>query len=204
VRPSLHTRAIIGGLAAAFVIATALPVSAGTIGINGTTLILVGDAGSDVISATESVGILTITATFPINVTTQACTPFGLQVRCSLVGLTLFAVLAGAGDDVINMAGMSNAISLFLSGGDGDDFILGGPANDILKGGNGDDLLLDTAGTNMLFGGAGNDTLLPFGDDNGDGPPDPVLSIVAVPEPGTMVLVGLGLGATAFRRRRSS
>jgi Ca2+-binding RTX toxin-like protein len=204
VRPSLHTRAIIGGLAAAFAIATALPVSAGTIGINGATLILVGDAGSDVISATESVGILTITATFPITVITQACTPFGLQVRCSLVGLTLFAVLAGAGDDVINMAGMSNAINLFLSGGDGDDIILGGPANDILKGGNGDDLLLDTAGTNMLFGGAGNDTLLPFGDDNGDGPADPVLSIVAVPEPGTMVLVGLGLGSTALRRRRSS
>ncbi|MFN9548006.1 MAG: hypothetical protein ACK6AD_13260, partial [Cyanobacteriota bacterium] len=61
---------------------------------------------------------------------------------------SLMAVFAGAGNDVISVAGSSTARRM-LDGGDG---------NDQLQGGLGDDWLDGGAGADTMTGGAGNDT----------------------------------------------
>jgi Ca2+-binding RTX toxin-like protein len=66
-----------------------------------------------------------------------------------------------AGDDVVDAsAAGSAAMALTLDGGDGDDVLLGGAANDTLQGAAGDDVLLGGPGQDVLDGGTGNNILL--------------------------------------------
>ena len=66
-----------------------------------------------------------------------------------------------AGDDVLDASGLAaDAIQLTLSGGDGDDVLLGGAGNDTLLGGNGDDVLIGGAGQDILDGGPGDNVVL--------------------------------------------
>ncbi|MHB8050091.1 MAG: carboxypeptidase regulatory-like domain-containing protein [Coriobacteriia bacterium] len=80
----------------------------------------------------------------------------------------------GAGDDVIDLSGVTAAIDCFVDGGAGNDTILapsgagkailiGGPGNDSLTGGAGDDQLWGGAGSDTLDGKGGRDIL--FGDE---------------------------------------
>lgn len=71
------------------------------------------------------------------------------------------------GDDTIDAS--SQTTGILLSGGDGDDTLIGGSAadlliggagDDILSGGDGDDLLLGSTGNDSYSGGAGNDILM--------------------------------------------
>jgi VCBS repeat-containing protein len=64
-------------------------------------------------------------------------------------------ITGGAGDD--SLVGGSG--SDILLGGSGDDALNGGAGTDILLGGNGDDVLNGGAGTDILYGGNGSDTL---------------------------------------------
>ena len=81
------------------------PALAGSIGLGGTTLILPGDAGDDVASVFSSGADLGFLVTFPLTVLTPVCAPSGGGATCSLAGIDLVAVLAGAGDDVIEASG---------------------------------------------------------------------------------------------------
>ena len=76
------------------------------------------------------------------------------EVTC--VGITTVVADAGDGDDSLVALGLTT-IPATLRGGDGDDRVYGGDANDSLSGGEGSD---------DLFGAAGNDTV------NGDGGDD--------------------------------
>lgn len=65
----------------------------------------------------------------------------------------------GKGDDVL-LGGDNgfHCIPEVLKGGKGDDWLDGGAGNDILRGGKGDDVLIGGSGSDLLFGGKGNDT----------------------------------------------
>jgi len=181
------------------------PAFATTIGIDGSTLIFTAgpsEAGDDVIQISTTSTDLLVSGYPTVDIQTSICTPAGGGVRCSLGSFTLAAFMSGAGDDVINASAVFG-LDLFLSGGDGNDILLGGAGNDTLKGGAGDDVLLGGAGVNLLYGGAGFDVVLDGLEVDGDGPPDPTLpqAPTEVPEPATLTLMGLGLGATILRRR---
>jgi hypothetical protein len=72
-------------------------------------------------------------------------------------------LLGDAGDDAIfartNQEGTAE-------GGDGNDYLVGGPENTVLTGGEGDDYLDGSGGNDLLLGGAGTDVLV--GGDGGD------------------------------------
>ena len=61
------------------------------------------------------------------------------------------------GNDVINASTVGKVVLAY--GGDGDDNISGGTANDILYGGAGSDTITGNAGNDILIGEGGNDTL---------------------------------------------
>ncbi len=64
-------------------------------------------------------------------------------------------ITGGSGDDSL----IGDRLSNVLTGGAGDDVLNGGTGNDVLNGGTGNDVLDGGAGTDTLTGGAGNDVL---------------------------------------------
>lgn len=76
------------------------------------------------------------------------------------VGIAIPAtVLAGAGDDRVALSDRF-AMADAVSGGDGNDSLLGGGGRDRLDGGNGDDFVSGGGGNDSLVGGLGDNTLL--------------------------------------------
>ena len=71
-------------------------------------------------------------------------------------------VTGGSGNDQI----MGNAANNLLIGGDGNDTINGGAGDDILLGGAGNDVLKGISGRNILIGGTGGDVLQGGADDD--------------------------------------
>lgn len=69
-----------------------------------------------------------------------------------------FSVAGGAGNDVLNGAGVIGT-ALRVGGAGGNDQLAGGGGADRLAGGNGNDTLAGNAGNDTLSGGAGNDRL---------------------------------------------
>jgi Ca2+-binding RTX toxin-like protein len=192
-------RAAIAAVSLVLAAGAASPASAGPIGISGTTLIVSGSSAGDVIVGFTVGTELTLSGgTFDIQ--TSACVGVGV-VTCSLAAFDQLAVIAGDGDDVIEMSGIGAILPVFLSGGDGADVLIGGDGEDILKGGPGDDVLLGGPGTNLLFGGPGDDIMVDGVASEADGPADPTLP-TAVPEPGAGFLLGLGFAAVCARTRR--
>ena len=89
--------------------------------------------------------------------------PFALDIReTEIVELN-----AGAGTDVFDASGMTDAgVSVRASGGEGDDELLGGAGDDVLDGEAGDDFLQGGRGADLMRGGDGNDAMRW---NNGDG-----------------------------------
>jgi len=199
-RPS-KTLLVAAAIAAVIVFVDSRRVSAASIGLNGTTLIFIGDASSDVIDVQSpfAPNNVFIDSSTSVSILTPDCVPAGGGVSCGLAGIDLVAILAGDGDDVV-IANVTNQLKLFLSGGNGDDILLGGNGDDILKGGSGDDVMIGGVGNNVCFGGP-TDIMLDCTPGNVE-PPDPTLGATEVPEPATLLLVASGIGAYAARRRR--
>jgi Ca2+-binding RTX toxin-like protein len=199
-------RAVAATLGVLF-IAIAVPASAGTIGISNSTLIFGADLGEQIaISAsTTPTDLLLSGATF--DILTPGCFANGADsVTCALSGFTNVIIIGSALDDVVTLSGVTIALDFFVTTKDGDDILIGGAGNDILKGGNGDDILIagPLPGHDHLFGGPGNNVIIGPSFGGIDEPPDPEPLLRPVPEPTTLILLGLGLGASSLRARRQS
>jgi Ca2+-binding RTX toxin-like protein len=77
----------------------------------------------------------------------------------------------GAGNDIIDLTahgagGVDYVKDVYISGGDGNDKIIGGAGKDTIDGGNGDDLIFGWRGADTIDGGNGNDII--YGDDLGN------------------------------------
>jgi len=122
-----------------------------TVTVNGT-------AGNDVVVVGQQGSDLQVANLKP-TVTVSASS----SVNDHLVVATL------DGDDIVDASGVSGASALLsLDGGNGDDLLIGGPANDTISGGAGDDVLIGGDGIDTLDGGPGDDTLIE-GENNTDG-----------------------------------
>jgi Ca2+-binding RTX toxin-like protein len=89
----------------------------------------------------------------------------GLAAQVNITGAVAAAdrlVLNGqAGDDDIDASGLdADALLLTVTGGNGDDTLLGGAGADVLAGNDGDDRLLGGPGNDTLDGGSGDNILI--------------------------------------------
>jgi Ca2+-binding RTX toxin-like protein len=86
-------------------------------------------------------------------------TPGRLTYRSfSRAAISNIEAYGGAGNDVLRAAG-SVTENMLLSGGAGNDYLVGGLGDDILIGGEGNDTLVGGPGNNLLIGGEGRDAL---------------------------------------------
>ena len=84
-------------------------------------------------------------------------------------GLSQFNITLGSGDDFVD-ARLITTLALSLSGGDGNDTLIGGSQADTLSGDDGNDALTGNGGKDTLTGQDGDDTLIGgLGDDLLDG-----------------------------------
>ncbi len=89
-----------------------------------------------------------------------------IGVKAALASsITRIAIDAAAGNDSIHTLELGKMKSM-LMGGDGNDFIGGGPGRDLIFGGEGNDIIIANAGIDTIFGGSGNDMI------NGNGGAD--------------------------------
>ncbi|HET6249464.1 MAG TPA: hypothetical protein VFE47_17365 [Tepidisphaeraceae bacterium] len=86
----------------------------------------------------------------------------GTVAQFPLASVTGIVAAGGPGNDTIEVSELNGAIDLpaTLTGGPGNDTLVGGSGNDSLNGGPGNDLLAGQAGNDTLTGGPGNDTLM--------------------------------------------
>jgi Ca2+-binding RTX toxin-like protein len=134
------------------------------------TVVINGTAGSDVITVTNTNGVVTVTGL----ATDVTIANFDANDRIVINGL--------GGDDVIEATGLTG-MQLTANGGDGDDVLIGSPGNDILTGGNGDDILIGGGGVDTLDGGPGNNIVLQGGAPAPINPPDPSPVNPPTPDP---------------------
>jgi hypothetical protein len=194
-------------LVAGLLIAWSVPASADTIGISGGILIVGAEPGDgNQVFAPTIAGSDLVFTNLNADIVTPGCSGVGSSIRCALAGFQELVILGGAGDDVINLGGISGLTFPILAlGGPGDDVLIGTPGNVKLFGGAGDDVLTLSSG-NCFSRGTGADLVLGGGCDAG---PEPTFTplprqTVATPEPGGLVLLGSGLVALAITSRKRS
>lgn len=128
------------------------------------------DVLAKTIGATFSGGVLTVTGDDLDNVLSVSRDAIGnLLVNDGAVAITggipttnnttLIKMFGFKGNDKLTIQLAPGIPSANLFGGEGNDTLTGGLADDLLDGGPGDDVLSDRAGKNLLIGGPGNDTL---------------------------------------------
>lgn len=143
----------------------------------GTTLTVTGGGNDDHITVKRSGDWVTVTDTAGVGLRGQG-TVHGNTVRLHVTGpLDAVNVDGGDGNDRIQVQGMPAHAPVTLSGGNGNDVLIGGKendvlndgaGNDVLRGGGGADGLTNSQGRDRLHGGAGADLLVSSSIDRGD------------------------------------
>jgi hypothetical protein len=120
------------------------------------------------VSAALNSGVLTVTGTpgddtITVRRSNNVITVDGTGVALPAAVVSQLVVNAGAGNDVISVNSQDTAgyqqlgVAVVVSGGDGNDTILGTPGADRLYGQNGNDKIAGGAGDDVISGGNGND-----------------------------------------------
>jgi len=118
-------------------------------------LVVVGNAIADTISLTSSADH----QSFTVDINNNA----SLQQTFNYSDVTSVKVVAGDGDDFVYNTLL---VDTEVFGQDGNDWLEGGYANDLVMGGNGNDTLVGRNGDDVLNGQAGNDWLFGGHDDD--------------------------------------
>lgn len=191
------------GLLAGLMIALAVPASANTIGIDNGVLILGAEPGDgNQVFAPTIEGESLVFDGLNADIVTPGCSGVG-TISCPLTGFQELVILGGAGDDVINLSGISGLTFPVLALGEaGNDVLIGTPGDVKLFGGSGDDVITSMPG-NCFSTGTGSDLVLGAGCGAGSEPAFAPLSRqgVATPEPGGLWLLGAGLLALVVTSR---
>lgn len=184
-------------------VAIAAPVSAGTIGIKGTTLIVGADPFEQIVLVASTSGADLVLTGEPFQIVTPGCRADDPQtIRCALSGFTALTIIGSQLDDVVNVSAIG-ALNVFVATKDGNDIILGGNGDEVLSAGNGDDIVFGNSVKNVIFSGPGNDLVIGCCRSNDPAPPDPEpLKAQPMSESSTMIFVGLGLAACVLTQRR--
>jgi Ca2+-binding RTX toxin-like protein len=128
------------------------------------TVLLAGGSEANTIAVTLAADgrSYVIDSVVPLEVGGNVCShPEGIpnELVCAAAPIGGFEVNAGAGDDLVTVAG-EVPIPVTMRGGPGGDRLLGGGGADKLIGGPGKDTLVGRAGADWLYGGPGEDRLV--------------------------------------------
>jgi Ca2+-binding RTX toxin-like protein len=140
-------------------------------------LYMSGSGGIDKMEATYAASAVTVEllagseGAFDTTAGGGCNAPIGNQIVCPFTGSLDSIVLAGlGGDDTLSVTGFPDLTSIVELGGEGEDTLTGGnanedvladgPGNDHLAALGGDDAVLNNEGTDALDGGTGSDLLL--------------------------------------------
>lgn len=134
-------------------------------------LTIMGGTASDAFSV-DAVpgGRYAVTSARPFAHAVEHCTVSGSRAECSIPDLRNVLVYGGPGDDRITVGdSIPRDVSTVLDGGDGNNFVQGGPASDYiytgrgqstLRGGAGDDVIkASEGGATVIDGESGHDLL---------------------------------------------
>lgn len=143
----------------------------------GTSIHIQGGSKNDPITVTRKGDWITITSKTGIA-SRGGGKVDGNSVRLHVKGpIDAISVDGGDGNDRLQVKGFKADVPITLSGGNGNDHLIGGKGNDvlndgagndILEGGGGDDGLTNSEGRDRLRGGGGNDLLVSSSIDKGD------------------------------------
>lgn len=158
-----------GAIAAAAALALPAGASAGvTVDAGGDPITFTGDGADDNLVLSVSGG--KIAHNLPVAQGFASATdldPADPGTQDADVAGANIVVRGGAGNDILNAAGLGNTYnSLEVQGEAGDDVVTGGGKADTLGGGDGDDRVIGAPGADVMSGGANNDVLVW---NNGDG-----------------------------------
>jgi Ca2+-binding RTX toxin-like protein len=147
--------AVTAGIAALAVPAAANAAVTGT--INNNTITFTGDQADDNLTLGVAANGLLGQQVGP-----NLVTDFGGQnIQAAQANVI---VNAGAGNDNLNLSGLSAAASVSINGDEGDDIVVGSPIDDTIHGGIGNDRITggrnSTAGPEQIHGDAGNDVMI--------------------------------------------
>ena len=105
----------------------------------------------------DSLSFVGSTADVAVNLGLTTAQTVNSNLTLTLGSATALENLSGGlGDDTL----IGNALNNTLSGGDGDDILTGGTGNDVLQGGDGKNILIGGSGADTLTGGTDEDLLI--------------------------------------------
>ncbi|MFL5322546.1 MAG: calcium-binding protein [Myxococcaceae bacterium] len=143
----------------------------------GTTITVTGGKRNDDITVTRKGNIVTITSSKGVQARGGGRVD-GKSVHIRVDGpIDALQIEGGKGNDHLKVRGFGTDVPITLSGGAGNDRLVGGKGNDtlndgagndVLIGGGGDDGLTNSKGRDRLHGGKGNDLLVSSSIDRGD------------------------------------
>ena len=122
---------------------------------------LTGNGGNDTITGGAASDLLIETGDVDFLLTDAGLTGLGTDL---FSGIDQVQLQGGSGNNVLDASASTRAVT--LSGGDGNDTLIGGQLADILFGESGNDHLTGNGGADNLLGGAGTDRLVEAGDND--------------------------------------
>ena len=122
---------------------------------------LTGNGGNDTLTGGAATDLLIETGDVDLVLTDSGLTGLGTDVYSAIDQIQL---RGGSGNNRIDASLSTRAVT--LSGGDGDDTLIGGLLADILFGEDGNDHLTGNGGADNLLGGDGTDRLVESGDND--------------------------------------